>query len=176
MKKLLAMVLAVTMLFSLTACGSKDNGKDNGKKQEVDMSAYPTDINEWSVDNLMDYFTKAGLFEKEDWKYVQNEDDCVPAETGISKIGSYMSDDENGNETVFLFWFDPNASESKVKEQFDFIKENKTFDSAFDMQPVDHVIGNFAVSYSLSLDEDFYQEADDAYKKLVEELKITPEF
>ncbi|MDO5410805.1 MAG: hypothetical protein Q4F21_10180 [Lachnospiraceae bacterium] len=177
MKKFLAVSLAVIIIFSLTACSSAgDKTEGGGKSAKIDLSAYPADFNEWTVENIMDYFTKAGLFTKEDWKCIQNEDECAPAEIGISRIGSYMSDDENGNQSVFIFWFDPAASESKVKEQFEFIKANKTFDSAFDMQPVDHVIGNFAICYSISLEEDFYNAADAAYKKLVEDMKITPAF
>ena len=180
MKKYLAILLAVVMTLSFAACGAKGDKPSGGSQTAapaaVDLSAYPADFNEWTVDNIMDYFTKAGLFTKEDWKYIQNEADCVPAETGMSKIGSYMSDDEEGSQTVFIFWFDPAASEAKVKEQFEFIKANKTFDKAFDMQPVDHVIGNFAVSYTLTLDEDFYAMAEAAYNQLVADMKITPVF
>lgn len=185
MKKVLAIILAAVMAVSFAAC-SANGGSNEGAQNEpaantaavnkVDLSAYPADINEWTVDNLMDYFTKAGCFKNEDWKYVQNEEECEPATLGLSKVGSYMSDDEDGNEVVFLFWFDPAASQAKVKEQFEYIKANKTFDEAFDMQPVDHVIGNFGVSYSLSIDDEFYNSMDAAYNQLVTDMGLTPAF
>ena len=50
MKKLLALLLAVLMIFSLAACGqdqgSDDDDDDGGKKQQKDPDKDPTDPND----------------------------------------------------------------------------------------------------------------------------------
>lgn len=153
---------------------TEDESKDN--EAGIDFNAYPADINEWTIDDIMDYFTKAGVFENDKWKYIKDEAECNAEVYGFNREGSYMSDDQNGSATVFIYYFAPDASSDKVKKQFEYIKANKTFDEAFDMQPVDHVFGNFAISYSLSLDSGFYEKVDKAYNVLVDSLGINADF
>lgn len=42
--------------------------------------------------------------------------------------------------------------------------------------PVDHLVGNFAFSYTLCADNAEYDKMDAAYNAFIEEFKLTPEF
>lgn len=181
MKKILAIILATLMLSSFAACGNttEDGAKNNSDSQDsVDMSNYPSDMNEWTSQNFVDYFTEAGVFTegtgRETW--IQGHEDYW-ANTPVNECAGYW--DDEGMILIMIFTFDesnPDTSEAAVTEFKDYIKENHTLTEEYGSYVIDHMIGDVAFSYSLTVDEEVYNAMDEAYQQLVDALGVTPDF
>jgi|GEM_PF-4630820 len=172
MKGSVKVLTSLLLCGCLTACGSSSSGSASVK--EVDLSAYPSDINEWTAEDLMNYYTEAGVFANEDWKFLQ-EHDPYNVGTPINEVACYMNDDD----TVYIaiFTFDEELQEDGIEECLETIRTDHTLEIGGEaVFPIDHMTGNIAYCYSYTSDEDVYNAMDEAYNNLVEGLGITPEF
>lgn len=85
MKKLLAIVLAMLMAVSATACSSgSEQTNDNENSQSVENNNTPAVSNEISVENLMNYPTSP----EEDFDWIDSD------ENGKYEVYGYLGDDE----------------------------------------------------------------------------------
>lgn len=169
MKKLLALILSLTMVLCLAACG------EDGGAKEVDMSKYPTDINEWTAQNFNDYFTDAGVYTNADWVYLQDHATYwAGSGTAIDECGGYM--DDAGMVNIAVFTIDPNSLEADATELINYLKENKCMPEDLMGFPVDHLVGNVIFWYGTTADEDVYAAFDKAYNDLIAALGVTPDF
>ncbi len=169
MKKLLALILSLTMVLCLAACG------EDGGAKEVDMSKYPTDINEWTAQNFNDYFTDAGVYTNADWVYIQDHATYwAGSGTPVDECGGYQ--DDTGMIGIAVFTIDPNSLEADAEAFLQSVKDTKTFPTDYGSFPVDHLVGNVIFWYSATADEDVYAAADKAYNDLIAALGVTPEF
>ena len=202
MKKLLALSLAVTMVLALAACGDPGGSPSSpnsnagtqestpaggGESQEpsggnpsggVDLSAYPADLNDWTGQNFIDYFTAAGVFTegagRESW--LQDHIDYWP-ETPVSECAGYWDDDSLI--LIMIFIFDgslPDTTPEAASEMKNYIKENKMLPEEYASFPVDHLVGDVAFCYMLTTDDDVYNAMDAAYNDLVAAMSLTPDF
>ncbi len=167
MKKLLTVLLAAVMVFAMAACGG------GGEKATVDMSKFPSDLNEWTAQDFNDYFEAAGCYTDKNLIYIQDHATYY-AGTPYNECGGYM--DEDGLYFTGVWTMNPDDSEGSVSEVIDYVRENKTLPEEFGSLPVDHLIGNFIFVWGLSSDEDFYNSMETAYNDLVEALGVTPDF
>lgn len=172
MKRFAAIFLCLLTVLSLTACSGGDVSADIKK---VDLSGYPEDFSDWTLENVMQYFTDAGVFAEESWKYV-----AEPSELGldnVSRAGSYMSKDDE-SVTMLVYSFETADNSSVVAEHLAYVKDNKTMfdDDTWSAEEIDHLFGNFAIHYSLSSDETFKSSCEAAYEQLIADMSVTPEF
>lgn len=202
MKKLLALALAMMMVLSLAACGDSGSGNTGnpnsdpgtqestpagGESQEpsggdttggTDLSAYPADLNDWTGQNFIDYFTAAGVFTegngRETW--LQDHVDYWP-ETPVSECAGYWDDD--GLILIMIFTFDgslPDTTPEAASEMKNYIKENQALPEDYMGMPIDHLVGDVAFCYMLTTDDDVYNAMDAAYNDLVSAMGVTPDF
>ena len=198
MKKLLALFLAVMMVLSLAACadsGGGDTGNPNsdagtqesnpaggGESKEPSgggaLSGYPADLNDWTGQNFIDYFTAAGVFTegsgRESW--LQDHADYWP-ETPVSEAVGYWDDD--GLILIMILTFDgslPDTTPEAASDMKDYIRGNKMLPEDFGSFPIDHLVGDVAFCYMLTTDDDVYNAMDAAYNDLVTAMGVTPDF
>lgn len=175
MKKVLALVLAFVMLFALAACGGTADKGQGDEKGDIDMSKYPADINAWSGQNFVDYFTEAGVFdesrpESEIWTQPhQMYWDATP----VSEAVGFW---DNDNSIIIYILKEELADSDKATydEWMGLFKQKKAPKDY--MIEVSHIVGNVAFEYETSVTDDaLYEKMDAAYKYLVEKLGVTPE-
>ena len=198
MKKLLALFLAMMMVLSLAACADSGGGSTGnpssdpgtqesapaggGESQEpsggVDLSAYPADLNDWTGQDFIDYFTAAGVFVegngRETW--LQDHVDYWPG-TPVSECAGYWDDD--GLILIMIFTFDgslPDTTPEDANAWKGSIRENQMLPEDFGSFPVDHLVGDVAFCYMLTTDDDVYNAMDAAYNDLVSAMGVTPDF
>ena len=197
MKKLLALALAMMMVLSLAACGDTGSSpsapnSDAGTQESTpvggegsqepaggtDLSAYPANLNDWTGQNFIDYFTAAGVFTegagRESW--LQDHIDYWP-ETPVSECAGYWDDDSLI--LIMIFIFDgslPDTTPEAASEMKNYIKENKMLPEEYASFPVDHLVGDVAFCYMLTTDDDVYNAMDAAYNDLVSAMGVTPDF
>lgn len=188
MKKVLAIALALVMLFSFAACagttpngGNGDGGNDTPNDAQintVDMSKYPTDFNAWNGQNFIDYFTEAGVFKEgsglEIW--LQDHPDYW-INTPINECAGYW--DEDGKILIMIFTFDETLSDTTpedVAAMKDYIKENHKLPDDYQSMPIDHMAGNAAFSFTYTTDDDVYNMTEAAYNNLITALGVTADF
>ena len=186
MKKLLALTLAAVMTFSLVGCGSssensesKDSaGSGNASSEssslkDADLANYPENFDEWTGQDILDYFTEIGVFTNEEWAYLQTGEET--AGTGFAECASYMSMDDD-SVYICIFYFDPNASDASLGEEHkQSIIDNGCLSGELSDFVVDHLVGNFAFSYSLCEDDGTYDLMDEGFEKLCDDMNLTPE-
>lgn len=176
-KRFMAMACVIMMSVSLVACGGSEAGKNKtttkAEESGIDMSKYPAEINEWTAENFNDYFKEAGLYTKDEFIYVQDHETYY-AGLPIDTCGGYM--DDEGLYFTGVFILDPDSTEADGKAFLEHVKANKAFTEDLGSLPIDHLVGNVAFMYGLSVDEEFYNAFDAAYNELVEKLGVTPEF
>ena len=181
MKKLLALILAMMMALSLVACGDSGNNPSapSGGDIGVDLSAYPTDINEWSAQQLLDYFKEAvpALNECEDWFQPH-----VPywTDTPINDVSGTWNDD--GTIQLECRTFDPENPDT-TPEEVEAWKQNFRDDAnhgyvtdEFFIDTNSHMAGNVVVNYEWTTNDDVYEALETAWNGLVSALGVTPDF
>lgn len=158
-----------------TAAGT-DETKDGETKEEGGNTAGDwknKDFADWNGDDIGQYFVDNGTFSKADWYYVQ-KDEYVEG-TGMDANVSYF-DEDTGSACIMIMWFNPDSKQSNRDEVYNYIKDNKTTPEDFGSLPVDHLVGNFAFSYTLCADNAEYDKMDAAYEAFIKEFNLTPEF
>lgn len=181
MKKLLAFLLAAVMVFALTACGN--NPGTGGEASEVDMSAFPADVSEWTGQNYIDYFKAQGLFIEEGSyeTWIQNHEEDWP-ETPVSECaGWWDANDEVGDHGyVMMLIMSPDLADSSqdaYDELIGYIRENKALPEEFTALGVDHLVGNVAFAYTeLTLNDDEVAKIEAAFEQFISDTGATPEF
>lgn len=179
MKKIFAILMAAVMMFGAVACGGGNESKaEDGSK--VDMSKYPSDINEWSGQNLIDYFTEAGVFvgtKEGDESWLQ---DHVNYWSGmpVNECAGYWTGDETVMIMMLILKKDlADSSEEQYNEWMTTIKDTKKLPGELSTFAVDHLAGNIAFIYAnTTLDEAVYNAMEAAYQDLIKALNVTPEF
>ena len=62
MKKLLAILLSVLLIFTMVACGDSSEAEPETDDTEVtDETVYPNDIYEWTGEHFAAYFKAVGI-------------------------------------------------------------------------------------------------------------------
>lgn len=162
-----------------TAAGTdetKDGETKDGETKDDGVTAGDwknKDFVDWNGDDIGQYFVDNGTFSKADWYYVQ-KDEYVEG-TGLDANVSYF-DEDTGSACVMIMWFNPDSKQSNRDEVYNYIKDNKTTPEDFGSFPVDHLVGNFAFSYTLCADNAEYDKMDAAYEAFIKEFDLTPEF
>ncbi len=185
MKKLLAIVLSLMLVLSLAACSEAGNGNetnpgnttgsskpDDGDTPSGGLEGYPADLNEWTADDIVRYFTEAGVFTNESWVMVMGPKEW--AGTAINDYITYM--DNTGMVSISIATFDPENEMVDVPAFLDFVRENHTYDESLYLQPVDHMVGNMTFTFEGTMDEEVYNAMLTAYNALLEGLGVTPDF
>lgn len=162
-----------------TAAGTdetKDGETEDGETKDDGVTAGDwknKDFADWNGDDIGQYFVDNGTFSKADWYYVQ-KDEYVEG-SGMDANVSYF-DEDTGSACVMIMWFDPDSKQSNRDEVYNYIKENKMTPEDWSSMPVDHLVGNFAFSYTLCADNAEYDKMDAAYEAFIKEFDLTPEF
>ncbi|MCM1307295.1 MAG: hypothetical protein NC223_01710 [Butyrivibrio sp.] len=203
-KKLIVLLTAATMVIAtaLTGCGTSSSSSsksdatsgaasnEDTKAEEKDTTAAEgndetkgednaagdwknKDFADWNADDLGQYFIDNGTFSEADWYYVQKNE--YVEGTGFDANISYFDEDTAGA-MVMIMWFNPDSEQSNRDETYDYIKNNQATPEDCGSVPVDHLVGNFAFSYTLCADNAEYDKMDAAYKAFIEEFNLTPEF
>lgn len=160
-----------------TAAGEDDTTASDGDETKGGENAAGDwknkDFADWNGDDIGQYFVDKGTFSHSDWYYVQ-KDEYVEG-TGFDANVSYFEED-TGAAMVMIMWFNPDSVQTNRDEVYNYIKENRTTPEDLGSFPVDHLVGNFAFSYTLCADNAEYDKMDAAYKAFIEEFSLTPEF
>lgn len=181
MKKFLAVLMIAAMVFTLCACGGGTGSGGSGA--EVDMSAFPADVNEWTGQNYIDYFKAQGLFIEEGSyeTWLQNHTDYWPGTPIEECAGWWDANDETGmSGYVMILIASPDLADS-TEEAYDqwmsYIKENHKLTEEYTSLKVDHLVGNAAFCYSeLTLDEEELAKIEAAYEQFIADTGATAEF
>lgn len=170
-------MLALMPVLPLAACGGEGSDQkggdgDGGESANVDLSKYPADLGSWSARNLIDYFTEAGVFDGSGGceSSIDTHEDLAGGGMPFNEIGNYY--DEAGLITIMFFTFDdtlPDTPSETVEAAKTYAREHKSMGEEQGMFEtiIDHMVGNVAVSYSHTSDEDMYNRMDAAWAQLV---------
>jgi hypothetical protein len=207
MKKILSIVLALAMLLSFAACSNTQgdssgnnsnvstgdnsnaasNGADNtalegsGSTAEVnvDWAQYPTDINEWTAQNYLDYFVEAVEFPSDCETWFQDHTNYWSG-FPINECAGCWND--AGTVDFEVFTFNPNGADTtpeEVEEWKTTIRESDQHlyetEDVF-LTPMNHMFGDVAISYFYTTDDDVYNAMEDAYQALIAQYDVTPDF
>lgn len=201
MKKVLVMLLAVVMIFSFTACGkttepnsstgavsgnSVDNAKtgsdDSANSSSLDLSKYPADFNDWTAQNLADYFFEAVDFPSDCEIWVQEHAEYF-ANMPLYECSGIWNADGADDVCAVFFTFKPDNPDTKPEEVEaikKIIREDKNHDYTTEdllLGPQDHMIGNVSFSYGITTpNEEVYNAIEEAYNDLVQAMGLTPDF
>lgn len=168
MKKLLVILLALTLVLAMAACGKDDKTPDT-PEGGVDLSAYPASFNDWTADDITRYFTEAGVIPEGEAFHVG------PEEYAGTAFHDYIGYSNEIDLTMITIWIlDPDHP--SVPELRDYIRENHSFDESYHFIPVDHLVGNVVFWYSTTVDEDAFNAIETAYNDLVAGMGVTPDF
>lgn len=193
MKKVLAIVLAAIMVISFTACGA-NKGNDDKKtdspssstptndKINVDMSKFPADFNDWTAQNVLDYFTETVNFPSDCETWVQDHAEYWAGMPIYEVAGIWNA---NGADDIIVMFttFNPDSPDTtpeEVEAVQKIIREDKNHDYTTEeifLGPQDHMIGHVAFSYGVTTtNEEVYNEVEAAYNQLVKVMGVTPDF
>ena len=184
MKKFLAVLLMAVMVFTFCACGGGTSGSEGSSETSgVDMSAFPSDVNEWTGQNFIDYFKAQGLFIEEGSyeTWLQNHTEYW-AGTPVSECaGWWDANDETGDHGyVMILIASPDLADSSQEaydEWMNYIRENKKLTDEYTALKVDHLVGNAAFCYSeLVFNDDELAKIEAAYEQFISDTGATAEF
>lgn len=200
MKKVLAIMLAAMMALSLTACGDatkKDDGNgdtsaagnkesgsaaDNNESDSVDLSKYPADFNDWTAQNVVDYFQEAVEFPSDCEAWTQNHAEYWSNMPVYECSGVWNADGADDVIAIFVTFNpdSPDTTPEEVEAVQKIIREDKNHDYTTEdifLGPQDHMIGHVSFSYgATTTNDDVYNAIEDAYNYLVKEMGLTPDF
>ncbi len=177
LQRLTVVCMAVVLTLGLAACGAK--GGDSKKEgSKIDMSKYPSKIEEWSGQNVNDYFKEAGVFYDGNGGEIWLQDHATYwSGMPVKECAGWWTEDGSMAMIFVLSGSEADTSEEQLNEWIEAIKADKKLPLEGEMTiAIDHLVGNLAFSYSTVLDEDAYNAMDAAYKNLVEALGAKEEF
>ena len=177
MKRLLSLVLATMIALSLAACG--DPNSSNGDVNDVDLSAYPADINDWTARQLLDYFKEAvpALSSCEDWFQPH-----VPYWAGmpIEECAGTWNDDGSIQIECRTFGAgNPDTTPEEVETWKQTFRDDPNHGYVTDdilLTANSHMAGNVVINYERTTDDDVYYALEAAWDYLVAALGLTPDF
>lgn len=184
-KKFLILALAAGMAFGAAGCASLEGGMTGAANNtetslglddvevDFDFSKYPADFNDWTMEDLNNYFFEAGVYPDIDNAFVQDHASYYDG-TPIGEGCGYANDSETI--TIFIFNFADPSIEAGVDEFKQYVIENHEFGDDLGNLPVDHMVGDMMFYYSGTVDEDTYTAFEKAYFQLVKGLGLTQEF
>ena len=182
MKKVLAMLLAAVMVCSLAACGGAEKKEEDSKSGSVDLSKYPANFEDWTAQNILDYFQEAVDFPDDCEGWVQDHAEYWAGMPIYECSGIWNADGADDICAVF-FTFNPDSpdvSAEDVEAVQQTIRDDKNHDyttSEIFLGPQDHMIGHVSFSYGITTpNEDIYNEIEEAYNNLVQDMGLTPDF
>ena len=202
MKKVLALLLVLAMMLSFAACTETNDGNDkntgdgtnapvntgdNGGENKGDGNAagiegYPADFNEWTAEDVLNYFVEKVNFPSDTETWVQNHEEYW-ANYPVWEVSGAWNANGADDFMVMFTVFNPDAPDT-TSDEVEAVKQaikddpthNYTTDEIF-LGVQDHMIGNVAFSYGLYiLDENLYNEMEAAYNELVAAMGLTPDF
>lgn len=176
LKRMFILVLACVLSFSMLACGSKKDGEDNTKdpaKTGVDFTKYPTDLNEWKLADMQKYLEDSGVFTESSW-IIPISGGELTAMAVTAGLG-YM-DTTKGSTTDMIFYFDPNTTDENIKAQAEAVKTNHVLSVQSNSMPLDTMVGNFAISYIRTTDNNHVEALKKAIDDLAAHFNIKAEF
>lgn len=192
MKKALSIALAVLMVLSLAACGKKTNNNESKPNESkpgesanadvieitIDMSQYPSKLEEWTGQNLIDYFKEAGVFKDGDGFETWSQEHAMYWDnTPINECVGCWDDTSVSIMIAILSADNADTSEEQLNEWVTHIKEKKALPGDYSSFTVDHLVGNLIFSYEATvLDDEIYNKMTAAYNYLVKSMGVTPEF
>lgn len=178
MKKIISVFLAAAMLICMSACSltSKSENSTSGDKatqaaesegqfKAADMSKYPAELSDWTPENMNEYFTEIGVYTNKDYVYIQDEATYY-SDMAVRNATGYMDDD--GNYYLSIFYLDPSKSgadaliEQCKKDHAITLGDDYTID-------IDHMVGDYAFSYQLSIDDEFVKTMDAAVEQFAKD-------
>lgn len=187
MKKFLAILLALTLVLALAACGGEGDDKTDGTDGEadgtgVDLSAYPASLDDWTVSQLLEYFKKAvpALNDSslEDW-YQDHEN--YWSGFPIDDVAGTWNDE--GSISIEFFAFSSPDAVDTTQEEIDnwkqILRDDATHSYITDdifLGPITHMVGNKMFDYEYIESDEIYNAVDAAYNALISALGATPDF
>ena len=183
MKKFFAVLLIAVMVFTFAACGGESGSGSEAAEggSGIDMSAYPSDINEWTGQNFIDYFKAQGLFTDDNAHetWLQDHASYWPG-TPVSEMAGWW-DLEGTEGCVMIAVLKPDLADSSQEDYDSWMEELKTnkmlSGDAAALGTVDHMVGNVVFAYSLmTLDDDCLTQIEEAYAQFLADTGFTEEF
>ena len=177
MKKLVALFLAVIMVVSLAACsvdltkGKDEKDQEENGTGEVDMSKFPADLEDWSDEDMNNYFIAKGIYENQDWVYVQPKDMWV--DTPVAGASGYQATDNSMTAVITVLRITDEGAEEMIKEITESDPHTSTILNGL---ALDAMVGPFAFCYSFSLSEDVKTAMKEGITDLAEAMNVTPAF
>lgn len=163
MKKLMTLLLAAAMIFTLVACGN-GSGDNSGAK-------FPADLAEWTDVDVNDYFMDKGVYANAEWVQVQTKD--VWEGTPVAGASVYQSTDGTLTACITILRVTDEGAEEMLRE----ITESDPHTwSGLPGLAFDAVVGPFAFCYSFSESEEVRTAMKEAIVTFAEEMNITPAF
>ncbi len=140
MKKIFTILLSILLVTSLAACSSSGD-----EESSFDFSSKPEDFEEWTTQDVIDYFYGIGVFTDEDAQYIQTDVTDNPCPDSLTELGSYMTD----TDTILIYWMDPDDDRELVVANYTTMIETMAVDMTFTdydetySYPCSYVLGRF---------------------------------
>lgn len=174
-KAFLAAVCAMSM--GLAACGgSTTTGSASASSQTegTDYSLYPETFEEWGMANLKSYLRDTGIFEKNEWCFDMSSGDL---EASGAAAGTMYVDTEAGTITDIILYYD--ATDDAAAAILEGARTDHAVtpgDPELGSIPMDAMIGNFVITYTMGSDADHNAALVQALKDLAEHYGVTPDY
>ncbi len=144
------------------------------------MSKYPAKLDDWTAQDLINYFKEAGVFvEKAGFEIWEQEYAMYWDNSPVNGAVGYWDDAGTDASIMILMLGADNAdtSEEQLNEWKEHIKANKACPGDYSLCTVDHLVGNLAFEFETTAPNDeIYNSMLDAYNYLVKAMGVTPEF
>lgn len=153
--------------------------ESTGGSESAGIEGYPASLDDWTGQQFVDYFKSAGVFNDGNGEETWVQDHSYWGGTPVNECAGFWDDLGMKMVMIFIIKSDlPDSSEEEYNEWKTMFKEKKVLqitqeDPAF---PIDHLVGNVALNYSESLDEEFAEKMDKAWTDLVAAMGATADF
>ena len=164
MKRWITMFMAVVMVFATIGCSAKPAGQPNEKMR-------PSDLWEWSDQDMNDYFTEKGVYQNKDWVYIQSKEfwQNMP----VAGASGYQATDNSYEAVITVLRITDEGAEDMIKE---IVESNPHSSSLLNGLVFDAMVGPFAFCYSYSLSDEVREAMKFAIADLAAEMNVTPDF
>lgn len=160
----LVMVMVILLSITMSGCGLFDSNTPS----EIDP-----DFSKWDETDMQAYLQQEGLFSNEKYIYVQKGADELPV--GIDCCLSYM-EEPTFDAYVIIFYFDPNSTLPQNAAFLEELRANHTIELDGVPQPFNALVGNFAILWTFSMDDDYIAKFQAGFEKMIKDYKVTPDF